>query len=68
MTNHCIIVNLMGICSGANRDCEHYDGGWEDCNFHVDVRCCNSIAIHSSQIIDRRSKGRLDCLKAVPEP
>ena len=68
MTNHCIIVNLMGICSGANQDCEHYVMGYEDCLYHINQRCCNAVAIHSSPLQDRRSKVRLDHLKAGFEP
>ena len=66
--NHCIIVNLMGICSGANQDCEHFTVGYEDCLYHINQRCCHAVAIVTATRKDRRSRDELKHLKAGFEP
>jgi hypothetical protein len=64
MDNHCMLVNLMGICSGPDAGCEHYRKGYTDCFYHCDGKCCHAGAIYKTDRKDRRSretlKGLLD--------
>jgi len=66
--NHCILIDLMGVCSAPNADCTYYKEGAEDCWYYCNHRCCHAVAIGSSTKRDRRSRERTkDYLKEYKE-
>jgi len=61
--NNCILINLMGICSGDPTTCLHYtpdspcfDSG---CFYFCNSHCCHAVAIVTATRKDRRSRDEL---------
>jgi len=58
MSNHCLVINDLGVCSNPSADCEFFRAGWDDCYYICDHRCCHARAIMTSTRRDRRSAVR----------
>ena len=58
--NNCILINLMGICSGDPTTCLHYSPCTDNgCFYHCNGRCCHAVAIVTATRKDRRGRDEL---------